>query len=450
MGNPWRAQGAGGRPPNRGPTRPLTRRSFLAGSAAAVGIPAALARRPTPRTTSPAPDHAAVTIDAGGLLAAIRTTGSAEAMLRAWPTAHRSAVQESPWYPTNAAQVVKIPLATAGTAGGEWSWQCLVRDPFVPDAPPIADIVRTIPARPAAAVPSSFTFAFGCCTTRNLGRSFVVVRDAQPQFFAMLGDFGYPDRSSGIAPVAQNYGGYARAFSDVLRHQRMASILGSMPFFPMLDDHDYGRDNCNRTTIKPFAGQAFADVMPGGVFPAPNYRSWSVGDADFFLTDNRRWKDPDLGPYANGRYMSVLGSAQRNWLLQSLAASTARVKFVFIPMTMAWYWSRAETSEVRSFIEDHVSGTVIFLSGDKHAGAFARYGPRVWEFLAAPLYNSTKHTTPPRSSAVIWTENGTVNALSNVVGMVDVDTLVAGACTLRLVREDGVELHREVVRLPVR
>ena len=444
------AQGAGGRPPKRGAARPLTRRSFLAGSAAAVGIPAVLARRPTPQTTPPLPDHATVTIDADGLLSAIRTTGPSEAMLRAWPTAHPSAVHESPWYPTNAAQVVKIPLASAGTAGAEWSWQCLVRDPFVPDAPPIADVVRTIPARPAAAVPSSFTFAFGCCTTRNLGRSFVVVRDAQPQFFAMLGDFGYPDRSSGIAPVAQHYGGYARAFSDVLRHQRMASILGSMPFFPMLDDHDYGRDNCNRTTIKPFAGQAFADVMPGGVFPAPNYRSWSVGDADFFLTDNRRWKDPDLGPYANGRYMSVLGSAQRNWLLQSLAASTARVKFVFIPMTMAWYWSRAETSEVRSFIEDHVSGTVIFLSGDKHAGAFARYGPRVWEFLAAPLYNSTKHTTPPRSSAVIWTENGTVNALSNVVGMVDVDTLVAGACTLRLVREDGVELHREVVRLPVR
>ena len=51
---------------------------------------------------------------------------------------------------------------------------------------------------------------------------------------------------------------------------------------------------------------------------------------------------------------------------------------------------------------------------------------------------------------MIWTENGIGNALSNVVGLVDVDTLVAGVCTLRLVREDGVELHREVVRLPVR
>ena len=443
------AQGAGGRPPNRDAARPLTRRNFLAGSAAVMGIPRVLSRGPRTPTASPVPDHAAVTIDGDGLLAAIRTTGASEVMLQAWPAAHPSAVRESLWYPTKAAQVVKIPLPTAGGPGADWSWQCMVRDPLVPDAPPVADVVRTIPARPAAGVPSSFTFAFGCCTTRNLGRSFVVVRDEEPQFFAMIGDFGYPDRSSGTNPVAQNYGGYARAFSDVLRHPRMASILGSMPFFPMLDDHDYGRDNCNRRTLQPFAAQAFADIMPGGAFPAPNYRSWSVGNADFFLTDNRRWKDPDLGPFANGRYMSVLGSAQRTWLLQALAASTAAVKFVFIPMTMAWYWSRAEASEVRAFIGEHVSGTVIFLSGDKHAGAFARYSPRVWEFLAAPLYNTTKHTTPARSSAVIWTENGTGTALSNVVGLVDVDTLTAGTCTLRLVREDGVELHREVVRLPL-
>ena len=51
------------------------------------------------------------------------------------------------------------------------------------------------------------------------------------------------------------------------------------------------------------------------------------------------------------------------------------------------------------------------------------------------------------NSAVIWTENGSGIALSNAVGFVDVDTAVTQTCTLRLVREDGVELHREVVAL---
>jgi phosphodiesterase/alkaline phosphatase D-like protein len=323
-----------------------------------------------------------------------------------------------------------------------------VRDPLSPASPPVADIVRSIPARPTAGLPSTFTFAFGCCTTRNLGTAFRVVREANPQFFAMIGDFGYPDRPSPTNPVAQTYGGYVKAFADVLRHTRMTPILGAAPFFPMGDDHDYGRDNCNRTNFQPWAGQALADLMPGGAYPGPNYRSWSVGDVDFFLTDNRRWKDPDLGPYENGRYMSVLGSAQRTWLLQSLASSTARLKCVFIPMTMAWYWSRAEAVEIRRFITDHVTGTVIFLSGDKHAGAFARYTPRIWEFLAAPMTNSTKHKTPARNTAVIWTENGTAAALYNAVGLVDVDTAVTNTCTLRLVRDDGVELHREIVALP--
>jgi hypothetical protein len=394
------------------------------------------------------PEAAAATLDGGGLLVSVRASAPAEAMLRAWPTLDPMGVQETLWQPTNDAHAAKLRLPSAGGPGLEWSWQALVRDPLTPTAPPVADVVRSIPARPGPGVPSSFTFAFGCCSTRNLGPSFRVVHDEDPQFLAMIGDFGYPDRPTPTNPVAQTYGGYVRAFADVLRNDRMAAILASTPLFAMGDDHDYGRDNCNRTNLMPWAGQAFADLMPGGAYPGPNYRSWSVGEVDFFITDNRRWKDPDLGPYANGKYMSVLGSVQRDWLLQGLASSTARLKVVFIPMTMAWYWSRAEASEVRRFIIDHVSGAVVFLSGDKHAGAFARYTPRIWEFLAAPLYNSTKHKTPARSTAVIWTENGTGAALYNAVGLVDVDTLVTNTCTLRLVREDGVEMHREVVPIP--
>ena len=46
---------------------------------------------------------------------------------------------------------------------------------------------------------------------------------------------------------------------------------------------------------------------------------------------------------------------------------------------------------------------------------------------------------------MVWTENGTDRALYDVVGVIDVDTLAARTVTLRLMREDGVELHREVV-----
>jgi phosphodiesterase/alkaline phosphatase D-like protein len=428
----------------------LTRREFLAASSAAAGLPAFLALELPSRSSPPVPEVAATTLEGGGFLAAVRTSRPADVALQAWPTRSPNATQQSAWHPTNGALVAKVPLPTAGTPDRAWSWRALVRDASDPDASRVADVVRTTPRRPAPGRASRFTFAFGCCTIRALGPAFRSVLHARPQFLALIGDLGYPDRPTDWSPISQDYAGYVEHFARVLGHDLMCPITASMPIFAVQDDHDYGVDEANRATVRRFAAQAFADVMPGGRYPGRNYRSWSVGDADFFLTDNRRWKDPDDGPFQNGRYMSVLGHRQRRWLLDGLAASSATVKFVFAPMTLAWYWSRGEIDEVHDFIADRVSGTVVFLTGDKHAAAFARYTPRIWEFLASPMSNPTKHATGPRSSAVMWTENGTGQALHDVFGLVDVDTSAAQTCTMRLMRADGLELHRVTVPLNAR
>jgi hypothetical protein len=64
--------------------------------------------------------------------------------------------------------------------------------------------------------------------------------------------------------------------------------------------------------------------------------------------------------------------------------------------------------------------------------------------LAGPLRNPVKHRTPT-ANGVIWTENGTGKALHDCVGIVNVDTRSQETVTLRLVRDTGAELHREVV-----
>ena len=333
--------------------RTLTRRRFLAeGSAVAAGLGSMLA---SDRATGTVADieFAAATICDDGLLASVRTSAAAEVRLKAWPVADRDAVVKTPWIATNAARVAKLSLPAAGIAGEAWAWRPVVRDPGEPTLRR-HDVIRTIAARPSSGEPSTFTFAFGCCTTGTPGVAFTNILRADPQFFAMIGDLGYPDKPSDYHPIEQNYQGYVEAFARILRSPRMSAITASTPFFAVQDDHDYGVDDCDRTTAQAFAGAAFADLIPGGRYPGPNYRAWSVGDADFFLTDNRRWKDPEMGPYTNGRYMSVLGTTQREWLLAQLAASDARVKFVFIPMTMAWFWSRAEAQEINDFITAHV------------------------------------------------------------------------------------------------
>jgi hypothetical protein len=258
----------------------------------------------------------------------------------------------------------------------------------------------------------------------------------------MLGDLGYQDDPV-FHPYAQTYDRYVTLFRRILRRRDVERLTGAMPLFAVQDDHDYGQDDAWRDTVKPYAAQAYADVIPGARWPGSDYRRWSVGQADFFLTDNRRYRDPPNPPFENGAYRSVLGSEQRRWLLDGLASSSAAVKVVFIPMTMTWYWSDGERNAVLASIADRVSGTVVFCSGDKHAGAFIRHADRVWELMASPLENPTKHKTPGKPG-VVWTENGTGPALWNVVGLVDVDTASANTVTLRLLREDGQELHREV------
>jgi hypothetical protein len=377
-----------------------------------------------------------------GLVATVGTSAAARVRVRAWPTAAPAAAIVTPWKLSNAANAATHTIHGAATDGRAWVWQGEVQDQQGTLAI-VSTIVRKVPPR-AVTGPSAFTFAFGCCMlqTRPIP-ALQVARARSPVFFANLGDMGYQDNPQ-YYPNTQNYAGYVDVFRKLLKHQDFAPLLSESPFYGMQDDHDYGKDGCDRYTVKPYAGQAYADLVPGANWPAPAYRRWSIGDVDFFLTDDRRDKDPKGGPYENGAYMSVLGSVQREWLLSGLAGSPARVKFVFIPMTMAWYWSPGEPRSVRRYINDHVSGTVVFLSGDKHAGAFVHWPNRIWEFLAAPLQNPGKHYTPS-TSGVLWTENGTGRALYNCVGLVDVDTAEDRAVTLRLLRDDGAELHRQVI-----
>jgi hypothetical protein len=409
-----------------------------AGGIAIAGPGSEAARRP-------APDVACATVDDRGLIASVRATGPARIQVEAWPAGRPQDRVRSGWARTNEAHAAELTLPGVGGRERPWVWRGLVR-PASGSGSPLADRLRRLPPRPARSRPSAFTFAFGSCILqRRPIPSLAVARAADPQFFAMLGDLGYQD-DVGFHPHGQTYGRYVELFRRILRRPDLARLLDRVPLYAVQDDHDYGQDDAWRETIKEYAARAYADVIPGVRWPEPDYRRWSIGEVDFFLTDNRRYRDPPQPPFENGVYRSVLGSEQRAWLLDGMAASDARVKVVFSPMTMAWYWSKSEREDVLAQISSRVSGTVIVCSGDKHAGAFVRHDTRVWELLASPLQNPVKHRTPPRPG-VLWTENGADRALWNVVGVVDVETRGAGSVTLRLLREDGRELHREAVPL---
>jgi PhoD-like phosphatase len=425
---------------------PLSRRRFLRGSLAVGGVAAGSAIAPSARAAgvSPKVESSCATITGNGLVAAIATTAPASVRVEAWPTNAPGDKVRSAWRGTNGAGVATLTLPKAGGPGQAWSWRGIVRAPA--GGPEVAGRVHRVPARPVPGVASAFTFAFGSCILQKHAIPTLQVALAHhPVFFAMIGDLGYQDDVA-FHPYAQTYDRYVELFRRILRRRDMSRLLETTLLFAVQDDHDYGQDDAYRQTVKTYAAQAFADVIPGARWPEPDYRRWSVGQVDFFLTDNRRYRDAPSPPFDNDAYRSVLGNQQRNWLLDGMASSNARVKVVFIPMTMAWYWSKGEREAVLQAITDRVQGTVIFCAGDKHAGAFIQHTDRVWELLASPLENPTKHKTPMKPG-VLYTENGTDRALYDVVGVVDVDTAQTQTVTLRLMRDTGDELHREVVSL---
>ena len=143
--------------------------------------------------------------------------------------------------------------------------------------------------------------------------------------------------------------------------------------------------------------------------------------------------------------MSTIRHVQRQWLLDGLAASQARIKIILSPMSFAYYWSKGEQALVKQWIQTHVGGTVVFCTGDRHQTSFVHPAPRIWELLACPI-NNPKKTLAYSVPGLVWAEHFGGTATSNAVGIVEVDTATTKPfLTLRAVTDNGVTLHAETI-----
>jgi hypothetical protein len=295
----------------------------------------------------------------------------------------------------------------------------------------------------SAGAASAFAFAFGSCFIKSRAAPVLTHAAAsRPEFYAHIGDMTYVDFDG-----TQDYARFSNEFRRFMSLAEAAPLIDAAAIIGMQDDHDYGLDGCYANTWKTYTADAFADVVPGTQYPDPTYRSFGLGDVDVWLLDCRRYKDPKGGPYENGKWMSVLRSTQRAWLLNGLASSPARVKVILAPMTFGYYWSRGEQSLVKDWIQNHVTGTVVLCSGDRHQTAFVHPAPNIWELLACPV-NNPKKTVAYSIPGLVWVEHPGHTATSNAVGIVEVDTQTTKPhITLRAVTDSGATLHAETVNI---
>lgn len=253
--------------------------------------------------------------------------------------------------------------------------------------------------------PSSFTLAFGACinTTGDVN-TLTHIKNAGPDYFAILGDTWYKDGQSAnwVADWNTRFG-----------QTKFAQLISALPnpIIVGLSDHDFGYNNNavgNNGALAASFNAAYRTkfgssgaAVQGATLPANGYyRTWVVGRVRFVLLDMLTFKSP-LGS-ANSSSRSMLGATQKTWYKNIIRTATEPLLVVLgdgqIPGPAEdgqdeWRGYAAERLELGYvLLERYNTGKhTIYLNGDTHSLA---YGTGQWGyskvFQSAPLHNTTK------------------------------------------------------------
>lgn len=251
---------------------------------------------------------------------------------------------------------------------------------------------------------SDIDFLFGSCALACTGfwrmfwpgadiRIYKHMLAARPDFMVWLGDNLYY-----LGSDFKSYEHMFRRNLDVRgKFPLMRKFLAAQPNYAIWDDHDYGpNDSDKRFLLKDTALKIFRAFWPNTYETEvrENYFTYRYADAEFFMTDDRYFRDgpeDSLGDY--------LGPAQLKWLEAKLLASNASFKFICTGSQVINDNEHGETyaryPRERNNLLDFIAGNnirgVIFLTGDKH---YSELSERVWHGYPFYDFTSSPITSP--------------------------------------------------------
>ena len=166
----------------------------------------------------------------------------------------------------------------------------------------------------------------------------------------------------------------------VLRHKsypHLQAIFQKFPNYATWDDHDYGPDNSTKSYVfKEQTLNIFKHFWANPSYGMPDnpgvYTKVSFNDVDFFLLDNRYYRDHENK--IDGPDKHYYGKKQLNWLQNQLLTSKAPFKFIVGGGQMlnnyhkydGWDKYRHEREPFLQWLDDQKITGVMMLSGDKH------------------------------------------------------------------------------------
>jgi alkaline phosphatase D len=241
-------------------------------------------------------------------------------------------------------------------------------------------------------------------------------------FFLFVGDTVYTDvpcDKPGVAPGGNFRASTLAQYRARHHHNRadagLQALLGRMSVYAIWDDHEVRNDFAGTTEpLMPVGRQAFLDywpVSPPAEEPGRLYRRMRWGRLlELFILDTRQYRsDNGVG---DGPGKTMLGAAQRRWLVDGVTSSTAVWKVVVSSVTLALGTGRPERRDgwsganVFGFPQDGAGfaterdailtelrkrdvRNLVFVAGDVHHAELIRHHPHPeWsfhEFIAGPL-----------------------------------------------------------------
>ncbi len=229
---------------------------------------------------------------------------------------------------------------------------------------------KTAPA--AAGSACNFTVAFGGDAISGSSHvSFARVLATGALMFLHMGDLHYDDNSTNTPAL------FHASFDRVFRQERQAALYRGMACAYVWDDHDFGANNCDGTSVtKAAAASVYRQRVPHYTLPhaTADYQTFDIGRVRFILTDQRSESSPRANTDNSSKTM--LGATQKTWF-KGLLSSSPGMLIVWVcprwfgkkPATGGaddWSGFTTERTELADYIKANCHGRVIVLSADLH------------------------------------------------------------------------------------
>ncbi|MDA0913401.1 MAG: alkaline phosphatase D family protein [Bacteroidetes bacterium] len=207
--------------------------------------------------------------------------------------------------------------------------------------------------------------------------------------------------------------GFIHRYNQTRNLPELQSLLSEGVHYAIWDDHDFGPNDCDGSWIhQDWSRDVFHAYWPNPESGIPDAEELNVtqflfGDVEFFLLDNRSHR---VNHSMGSEKRQILGSVQRNWLLNALRNSRAPFKMVAIGGQMvsdaAIFENFAQFPEEREILFNQIDALgirgVVFLTGDRHNSELSKMklpgGNWVYDVTVSPLTSgSDDHTDEPNT-----------------------------------------------------